>query len=62
MEHKDDPEALQKAVDAQAASGPFSRMKTKIPDGIRNNAVTRILFMVSKSLGYQCAGTAVQSW
>jgi sodium-dependent phosphate transporter len=44
-QYKDDPEALQKAMDVQAADTPFQRMKARIPDSIRNNAVTRLLFM-----------------
>lgn len=43
-EFKEDPEALQKALDANAADTPFQRMKAKIPDPIRNNALTRLIF------------------
>jgi hypothetical protein len=53
-QHKDDPEALQKAMDVQAADTPFQRMKARIPDSIRNNAVTRLLFMVSSLLSDVC--------
>jgi hypothetical protein len=48
-QYKNDPEALQKAIDVQAADNSFQRMKAKIPDGIRNNAITCLLFMVSRS-------------
>lgn len=47
LEYKDDPEALQKAIDANNADTPYRRMKARIPDSIRNNAVTRALFYVS---------------
>jgi hypothetical protein len=59
VQYQDDPEALQKAIDAEAADSPFQRMKAKIPNGIRNNPVTRLLFMVST--GCQRAGIGMQS-